>query len=251
MNSLLNLAIRAQGGLDQWRKFHTISSHLSVGGMLWGTKGHSDTIADVDVKVNLLEQRTSHILNDQWHTVYTPDRIAIETNNGEIVEEMYNPRSSYAGHTLESPWSNLQLAYFAGYAVWNYFNTPFMFMRPGFEIAEIEPWTEKSGGTWRRLRVTWPKEIHTHSKEQILYVDAEGLIRRLDYDVEVDGNVSCAHYLSDYQEVSGVKLATRRVVYLRNKDNNPVIDGPVIVSIDISDIELINTDMTIVALNHV
>lgn len=235
MNSLLSIALNAQGGLEQWRKFHTVSSHLKVGGVLWGLKGHSDSIADVDVKVNLLEQRASHIPNDHWRTAYTPDRIAIESSNGEVIEEMYNPRSSYAGHTLESPWSNLQLAYFSGYAAWNYFNTPYQFTRPGFEIAEIEPWME-NGETWRRLQVRWPKEIHTHCKEQIFYINADGLIRRLDYDVEVAGNVSCAHYLSDYKEVSGIKLATKRAVYLKNKDNSPAIDGPLVVSIDFSGI---------------
>ena len=57
MNNLLNIVINAQGGLDQWRKIHTVSSHLKVGGVLWGMKGHKDTIADVNVKVNLLEQK--------------------------------------------------------------------------------------------------------------------------------------------------------------------------------------------------
>lgn len=236
MNSLLELAINAQGGLDQWRKFHTVSSHLKVGGELWHLKGHQGTIEDVNVKVNLLEQSVSHVPNNEWHTLYTPDRIAIETSNGELVEEMYNPRGSFVGHTLESRWSNLQLAYFAGYAMWNYFNTPYQFTRPGFELAEIDTWTEDNE-TWRRLRVRWPGGIHTHSKEQVFYIDSNGLIRRLDYEVEVSGNVSCVHYLSEYREVSGIKLATRRVVYLKNADNNRDPSSPVIVSIDISDVE--------------
>ena len=235
MNDLLNLAINAQGGLDQWRKFNTVSAHLKVGGVLWGMKGHGGTIEDVGVKVNLLEQKVSHIPNDQWHTIYTPDRIAIETSKGDVVEEMYNPRLSYLGHTWSTPWSNLQLAYFSGYAMWNYFNTPYQFTRPGFVIKEIGPWDE-NGEIWRRFHVRWPMDIHTHSKEQIFYVNADNLIRRLDYDVEVAGNVSCAHYLFEYKEVSGIKLATRRVVYLKNKDNTPDTESPVVVSIDLSDI---------------
>jgi hypothetical protein len=42
MNDLINLAINAQGGLaqwTQWRKFHTVSAHLVVGGVLWEQKG--------------------------------------------------------------------------------------------------------------------------------------------------------------------------------------------------------------------
>lgn len=235
MNELLKLAIDAQGGLDQWRKFNTVSAHFRVGGILWEMKGHGGVIEEVDVKVNLLEQKTSHIPNDQWHTVYTPDRIAIETAGGEVIDELYNPRASYAGHTWDTEWSALQLAYFSGYATWNYFNTPFQFARPGFEITEGEKW-EENNETWRTLKVKWPKDIHTHSNEQKFYINTEGFITRLDYRVEVAGNVLCAHYLSDYKEVQGIKLATKRIVYLVGKDNKPKLDSPVIVSIDLQDV---------------
>ena len=70
----------------------------------------------MDVLVNLLEQKTSHIPGPAWHTAYTPDRIAIETGNGDVMEELYNPRASYAGPGWETPWTNLQLAYFTGYS---------------------------------------------------------------------------------------------------------------------------------------
>lgn len=230
MNNLLQLTIDAHGGLDVWRKFTTVSAHTHVGGELWGMKGHAGEIEEVDVVVNLLEQKTSHIPNSQWHTAYSPDRIAIETGAGDLVEELYNPRSSYKEHNWETKWSNLQLAYFSGYATWNYFNTPFQLMRPGFELKEIEPW-EESSETWRRMVVKWPKDITTHSKEQVLYIDEEGLIRRLDYKVEIAGNVSCAHYLSDYQDMQGLKLATKRTVYLLGNDNKPESDAPVVVCI--------------------
>jgi hypothetical protein len=236
MNDLVKLAINAQGGLDNWRKFNTVSAHLLVGGTLWAMKAHGGVIDEVDVKVNLLEQKTSHIPSQEWHTAYTPDRIAIETGSGDVVEELYNPRASYAGHTWETPWSNLQLAYFSGYATWNYLNTPFQFTRPGFEINEIEPW-EENDQSWRRLVVKWPKNIHTHSAEQVLYFDRAGFIRRLDYKVEVAGNVPCAHYLSDYKEVVGIAMATKRVVYLIGQNNQPQFDAPVVVSIDFQNIQ--------------
>ena len=236
MNDLISVAINAQGGLDRWRQFYTVFAHLVVGGGLWEMKGHGGVIEEVDVQVNLLEQRTSHIPNQQWHTVYTPDRIAIETGAGDIVEELYNPRASYQGHTWETQWSNLQLAYFTGYATWNYLNTPFQFARPGFQFDEIEPW-EENNETWRRLIVRWPKDIHTHSAEQTIYIDKDGFIRRLDYRVEVAGNNPCAHYLSDYKNISGITMATKRVVYSIGENNKPLLDAPVIVSIDFSDIK--------------
>lgn len=234
MNDLISLAINAQGGLDQWRQFYTISAHLVVGGALWEMKGHGGVIEQVDVKVNLLEQKTSHIPNQQWHTAYTPHRIAIEAGAGDIIEELYNPRASYQGHTWKTQWSNLQLAYFTGYATWNYLNTPFQFARPGFEFDEVEPW-EENNELWRRLIVRWPKDIHTHSTEQTIYIDKDGFIRRLDYRVEVAGNNLCAHYLSNYKNISGITIATKRVVYSIGENNKPLLDDPVIVSIDFSD----------------
>jgi hypothetical protein len=236
MNELLQYAIEAHGGLDAWKKFNTVSAHTHVGGNLWEMKGHGGAIEEVDVTVNLLEQKASHNPGHGWHTLYTPDRIAIETDDGNLVEELYNPRSSYKDHIWNTTWSGLQLSYFAGYATWNYLNTPFQFVRPGFEIKEIETW-EENNEIWRRLKVTWPKDIHTHSREQTFYFDSEGLIRRLDYQVEVAGNVAVAHYLYDYQNVAGINMATKRVVYLVGEDNRPQPGLPVVVSIDFSDIK--------------
>ena len=83
-------------------------------------------------------------------------------------------------------WSDLQLAYFAGYAMWTYLNTPFLLARPGVESEEGDPWQE-SGETWRRLNVRFPADIATHSTEQSFYFDQQGLLRRQDYNVEIDG----------------------------------------------------------------
>ena len=235
MNDLLKLALDAHGGLDTWKKFHTVSFHLHVGGTLWEMKGHGETIAEVDVEVNLLEQKTSHDPGQGWHTVYTPDRVAIESDSGNLIEELYDPRSSFRDHTWETKWSGLQLAYFSGYATWNYVNTPFQFARPGFEISEIEPW-EENGEAWRRLLVRWPKDVHTHSHEQTFYFDKENLIRRLDYRVEIAGNVPCAHYLSDYKEISGIKIATKRIVYPVQQNNKPEQGAPPVVTIEFTGI---------------
>ncbi len=237
MNDLLNLAINAQGGLHRWRQFQTGSAHLVVGGILWELKGQAGVLDEVDVQIDLLEQKVSHTPVPAWHTAYRPDRVAIETADGRVTEEVYNPRATFGGHALETKWNRLQLAYFAGYAMWNYFNTPFQFARPGFRVSETEPWQE-NGETWRRLRVEWPQDVHTHNPEQVFYLDAEGLIRRLDYNVEVSGNSPAAHYLYDYQDVDGIKLATKRIVYLRGENHQARLDGPVVVSIGLQNIQL-------------
>ncbi|MBD0256953.1 MAG: hypothetical protein ICV83_14640 [Cytophagales bacterium] len=79
--------------------------------------------------------------------------------------------------------------------------------------------------------------MHSHSAEQVFYVDREGLIRRLDYRVEVAGNVQAAHYLSDYREVAGIHIATTRTVYLMGAHNQPRSDVPPVVTIAFKDIQ--------------
>ncbi|HYB39162.1 MAG TPA: hypothetical protein VEF72_27860 [Mycobacterium sp.] len=59
-------------------------------------------------------------------TNFTPDRIAIEKLDRRVVAERKNPRESFAGHGLTTPWDPLQRAYFNGYALWTYLTTPFL-----------------------------------------------------------------------------------------------------------------------------
>ena len=123
-----------------------------------------------------------------------------------MLEELLQPRASFEGH--DTTWSDLQLAYFAGYAMWTYLSIPFLLARPGVESEEVEPWQE-SDETWRRLKVLFPADIATHSKEQTLYFDRQGLLRRHDYNVEIDGTSGAAHYVYDNKEFSGIVFPTQ------------------------------------------
>ena len=239
MNDLLKFTIEAHGGLDNWNNYQNITARIICGGIIWGMKQQPDIIDDVYVSSGTKRQFTSHypFINADWHTSFEPHRVAIENGNNEVIEELLDPRSSFAGHNTETPWTRLQLAYFTGYAMWTYFNAPFNFGDPGFETKEIEPW-EEDGKVFRRLQVTFPKEIATHGDVQTFYIDAAGLIKRHDYDVDILGGSGAVHYLSDYIEVQGIKIASKRMVYVRLEDNNPLTPEPLLVSVDLSEIRL-------------
>ena len=236
--TLLEQAENAHGGLDCWNKFHSLTAHLHVGGALWGLKGHAGFLSAADVKVDLKREFTSHspITNPSQKSSFTPDRIAIETTDGKTVEELLNPRDSFRGHTVETPWTTLQALYFAGYAMWTYLSTPFLLTRPGVESAELEPWQEH-GETWRRLRVHFPKDIATHSDVQTFYFDESGLLKRHDYDVDISGGSPGAHYVCNLKAVSGIIFPTKRRVLGRAPDGSSQPD-PIVVSIDLSEIVL-------------
>ena len=233
MEKLAKLAIDAHGGLDRWKRFTTLSAHLIQGGVLWAAKGKAGVLDDVTVTVDLRNEKASHwpFGSPDRRSRFEPQRVALENANGKVLEELVQPRSSFQGHTLETPWSDLQLAYFAGYAMWTYLNTPFLLARPGVESEEVEPWRE-AGETWRRLKVRFPADIATHSSEQTLYFDQQGLLKRHDYDVEISSGLTGAHYVSDPKEFSGIVFPTKRRVFPRQPDGHSAPD-PLTVSIDL------------------
>ena len=238
MNELRDHVIAAHGGLDRWNELTSVKAHLINGGVLWALKGQEGVIDDVDVHVDLHREFTSHFPFGRpgLCSAFTADRVAIESDTGEVVEERRNPRDSFAGHTLKTPWDRLHLAYFAGYAMWTYLTAPFSFATPGCQTEELAPW-QHHDQTWRRLKVIFPDHIASHCKEQTFYFDADGLIRRHDYIAEVLGSAGpTAHYSSAHREFNGITVPTRRRVYLIGEDGS-VMEEPLIVSIDLDKIE--------------
>lgn len=236
-NDLLAFTINAHGGKANFDKFETVTARIICGGVLWSMVGHPGAVDDIYVTSNTNKQFTSHypFLQEDWHTAFTPEHVAILNSKGEVVEEMSNPRDSFAGYTTENPWNQLQLAYFGGYAMWTYFNAPFNFGDASYEVEELAPW-EENGAIFRRLQVTFPENVASHSPVQTFYIDKDGLIKRHDYQVDIAGGSAAAHYLSDYIEVQGIQIATKRIVYVRLDDNTPLLPEPLLVSIDLSEI---------------
>lgn len=236
MNTLIEQILEAHGGLARWKSHDRLSAHLSQGGILWPLKGYGGMLDEVDVEIDLKRQWTSHAPfgAPDRRTAVTPRRAAIETAEGIVLDALDDPRASFAGFGLETPWSELQLAYFVGYAMWNYLTLPFAFAEPGFGVEELPAW-EENGDRWHRLRVTYPDAIATHSRVQTFYVGADFRLRRHDYDVDINGGTPAVHYFSDYATVDGVNLPTRHLIYVRNPDGSHAAE-PLVVSIVVSDV---------------
>jgi hypothetical protein len=239
MKNLLTFAITAHGGLNRWKELSEVSADLMVGGALWGLKGQQGFVGASHITASLHHQWASHspFLDSGHRTAFEGERVAIKTLDGHVVESRDSTRQSFAGHKLETPWDRIQLAYFAGYAMWTYLTSPFSLATPGFESEEVEPWQE-GGETWRALRVRFPKSIATHSAEQTFYFDEKGLLRRHDYNLEVSAGSGGAHYVYDHKPINGIIVPTRRRIYIRGEDGKPQME-PLLVSIELSNIKLI------------
>jgi hypothetical protein len=116
-----------------------------------------------------------------------------------------------------TPWDAIQVAYFTSAAVWNYLTAPFVFVAPGVQAREIEPWQE-DGQTWRRLAVTFPDTIANHNAEQVFYYDEQLMQRRMDYSPDVTGSPPVAHYTHDPKTFDGFVFPTRRRVLLHDAE---------------------------------
>ena len=169
-----------------------------------------------------------------WQTKFTPERVAILRGDGTVVAERRDPRASFAGHEMTTPWDPLHRAYFNGYALWTYLTTPFLLTMDGVQVTEGQTWAE-GGETWRVLHARFPGSIATHGERQDFFFGADLLLRRHDYNVEVAGGFAAAQLMYDYIEADGIRLPSRRRAYFRGMDSRPSLD-PLLVSIDISDV---------------
>jgi hypothetical protein len=234
VSKTLHHVVEAHGGLENWKRHKALSVDLVVGGLLWGLKGQAGKLERTNVTVGLGEEWASHypLGSDNRRTRFTPDRVTIEDAQGRVLCGLIEPRASFSGHGLETPWTVPQLAYFAGYAMWTYLNLPFLALHEGVEVEELPVWREDDE-TWRPLRLTFPDEIATHSKVQTIYAGEDGLLRRHDYAVEIMGGSPGVHYVGDYVTVDGFKFPTRRRVYAAGPDGKPMLDV-MTVSVDLS-----------------
>lgn len=234
MNDLLNLAIEAHGGLKNWNAYGALEAEMSITGGIWHVKQKPDIFRHVVVAMDTQAQRVEMrpFTAPDRHSSFTPGRMAIGSSDGSVLESRNDPRSSFAGHSVQTPWDDLHAAYFCSYALWTYLSTPFLYTYPGVVTEELSPWQE-DGEQWRRLKVTFPESIETHSREQVSYFGPDGLLRRHDYTVDIMGGATGANYASNYQDFDGIMVPTTRRVYAYDADGHK-IDEPLLVAIDIA-----------------
>ena len=216
-----------------------ISATFAPGGVGLKQRGQEAfTLTPTRVTVDARKQKTIFrpFLVHGHCGIFEPDRTAVETVDGVVLEELKDPRPSFKSMPAGTPWSATQLAYFAGYAMSMYLTMPFLLLKDGTRFQEVEPWVE-DGETWRALKITFPKSFITHSTEQTIYFDDKGLMRRQDYTAEVSGDVKVAHYLYDHQEFDGIVFPIRRRAYPHGPELKPQKDI-VAISADLSDFKL-------------
>ena len=237
MNDLLESAIAAHGGIDRWSQVTAITVNASVTGALFHVKGKPDALKDVrfeaDTKRQLL---TMDYVGQDKQSVFEPSRVVIQRRDGELIDAPDEPEGSFGGHQLETPWDDIHLAYFTGEALWTYLNVPFLYSWPGFTTEEITP-IEVDGETWRRLTVTFPEHVKSHTREQISCFGPDGLLRRHDFTIDILGGATGMLYATDSRNVDGIIIPTTRRGYAWQGDYQRIPE-PLLVAIDMGEVTM-------------
>jgi hypothetical protein len=233
LNELLEFAVEAHGGLERWRRVINITARLSIGGLIVANSGWESALANIAVRIDARDQHAvlSPITGTDRRCLFTRDRVAIEANDGLVIDERFDPRASFEREDFQVAWNALQLTYFTSCALWTVLTVPFVLMQPGFETEELEPWAE-DGEIWRRLRAVFPTRIASHSANQLFYFGPDGLLRRHDYRLEIVGNAATADYTDDHQVFDGISFPTLRRAVRRERDATTLPD-PALLTMDI------------------
>ena len=235
MNDLLALAVNAHGGLKRWNEISTITVAASLTGAIWFVKSQGDYLKDVVMTVDTKKERlVTDFPGQDKRFIFEPQRLVMERRDGTLVQQREDPEMIFVGQLRETPWDDLQVAYFQGEALWTYLNTPFLYTSPGFVTEEIAP-SEVAGEQWRRLKITFPESIKSHTREQISCFGPDGLIRRHDYTVDILGGATGLNYASDYRDVDGIIIPAKRRIYAYEGDYQ-LVPEPLLVKIDMGEI---------------
>ena len=238
MDELLKLAVEAHGGLARWSKVKAIKVAASIAGGIWYVKNKGDFLKNVLLTVETQKERlTVDFPGQDKRAIFQPNRIVIEKVDGTLIEARDNPAKSFEGQQRETPWDDIHVTHFVGEALWTYLNTPFLYTHEGFVTEEIASILVESE-TWRRLKVTFPDNVKSHTREQISCFGPDGLLRRHDYTVDILGGATGLKYASEYRNVDGIVVPTKRRVYAYEGDYQ-LVKEPLLVAIDMGEITLL------------
>jgi len=237
MNELLQLALKAHGGLGRWNKVKSIKIRASITGAIWYLKSKPDYLKNIVMTADAKTERVvTEFPGQDKRSIFEPNRIVMERQDGTLIETRDDPEKYFEGQQRETPWDDIHVAFFSSEALWTYLTTPFLYAYEGFKTEEIAP-IQVEKETWRRLKVSFPDYIKSHTREQISCFGPDGLLRRHDYTVDILGGATGLNYASDYRDVDGIIVPTKRRIYAWEGDYQ-LVKEPLLVAIDMGEITL-------------
>ena len=207
-------AIDAFGGAARWLAAERIEAVVTVTGLAWWLK-MKRPVASTRLRLSLHapHARLDPVDRSGLVGVLDGEDACLEDRTGRVVARRAHAGHYFPGGRRALYWDSLDLAYFAGNAMWNYFTFPRMLLRSDIE------WKELADGL---LEAHFPAGLPTHSRVQTFHFDrATGLLAR--HDCTLDAVGPWAHVtqiISDYRTQDGVPYFGLRRVYFRRPDGS-------------------------------
>jgi hypothetical protein len=232
---LLEKALHASGGLDQWRLTRRFTLHISITGSLCPARCSTAHLKELVVEGSTQTQalEITGFARSDLRALYRRDWVALEGQDARRLVERQGSPEEFRGALQSTTWDELQLAHYCGYLIWNHIATPFILADPDFETKEL-PRNVARGESLRRLSVVFPARIVTHASAQTFHFDREGFLRRLDYPAAHEEHTQIAEMFSGHQRFSGILVPTLCRLLSIGAEGMPVAK-PSLVDVEIFD----------------
>ncbi len=229
MNTTAEKAIAAYGGQDLWTNATTIEAEVSAWGWAFTLKRRPFfKHAKITLDIARPFVRLTPIGKDPQITgVLDGHDVRREDAMGQVIAERKNARRYFPGGRQLLYWDDLDMAYFANYAFWNYFTLPALLMRADIHWRELEP-------GW--LEATFPASLPTHNPVQRFRFDLEtGYLIQHDYTADIISRLAtAANVVLEHKSGAGLMYPSRRLVTPR-APSGKALPGPTLIAITVHD----------------
>ncbi|MEZ4629946.1 MAG: hypothetical protein R2880_04395 [Deinococcales bacterium] len=233
-SSIVKRALELYGGEKLWSEAKYIEAEVSAKGWAFILKRRpSFNHAKLFMEVHKPFCKITPIGKHGISGVLDGNDIRLEDSQGHVIAQRNNARDYFTFGRRLFYWDDMDMAYFANYAFWNYFTFPALLMNK--EIV----WEVKSPET---IQATFPDIIPTHSKIQSFHFNAEsGLLFQHDYTADIISKYAKAAnvILKHDSEKDGLLFPSHRRVTPRTPKGLPLL-WPVLIEIEVHDFKLIN-----------
>ncbi len=227
-------AINAYGGIESWRNLKYIEAEVSVKGLAFTLKRRPFfEHVKIQMEVGKPFSRITPIGKDKNISgVLDGNNVRLENQDGIIIAERNNARDFFPYGRRLLYWDDLDMAYFANYALWNYFTLPRLLTND--EII----WTEKADGV---LEAIFPDNYPTHSKIQEFHFDkTTGVLIQHNYTAEVISKLAkAANVVKEQKIIKDILFPVSRIVTPRNSEGK-ALKKPILIDIKVHNVKLIN-----------
>jgi hypothetical protein len=227
VSPLARRVLDAYGGEDRWRALRRIAVTFSASGWALRAKWCRPFVhARAEIEVWAPRVRIGPLGARGLVGVLDGGSVSLEDGAGRVVASRVDPRRFFPGGRRLLWWDDLDHAFFASYAMWNYLAFPALLLRDDVRWADAGPAT---------LEARFDPAVPTHSPVQRFHVDpTSALLRQHDYTALVFGRwARTAHVVLEHRtSAAGIPWAARRRAMPRLPGGRPA-PGPVLVALEI------------------